>query len=132
MDSLRVFKTFKSSSSSKLLRPRSRPVAVDERGKTIMRERSLEDKPSVSRSKILEKLEKFMGPARADISVKGQRFGDGFMKQTPVDDKPSVGDISKNDPRSSLTTEKLKSMLNSNVVNFSGKEKEILNKILGK
>jgi hypothetical protein len=131
MDSLRVFTTFKGNSKLRKLSPqRSRSREVGSDGRSVMRERSLVEKPSVSRSVILEKLEKAKGPAKDDGVVKGQRFGDGFMKSGPV--KEPKGDVGRNDPRDAMTTEKLKSMLNSNVVNFNGKEKEILSKILGK
>jgi hypothetical protein len=86
----------------------------------------------VSRSEILDKLEEAKGPVQ-ETKVKGQRFGDGFMKEAgPSEKGPVTGDIRSNDPRDSMTTEKLKSMLNSNVVNFNGKEREVLSKILGK
>lgn len=131
MDSLRVFTTFKGNSKQRKLSPvRRNSREAGANGGSVMRERSLDEKPSVSRSVILEKLEKAKGPSRDDGVVKGQRFGDGFMKSGPV--KEPKGDVGRNDPRDSMTTEKLKSMLNSNVVNFNGKEKEILNKILGK
>jgi len=153
MDSLRVFTTFKSTGSGQKLRPRKPQGTGESAGqKAIMRERSLDEKPSMSRSEVLAKLEKSKAPSEASEKkeVKGKRFGDGFMDPSkipakilvPKEAKESqgkagaadgdvVGDIGKNNPADSMTTEKLKSMLNSNVVNFSGKEKEILSKILG-
>ncbi len=130
MDNLRVFSTFpKSSTSYKGNSPlskgqRYRSMPKDKNG---MVKRSLNEKPSLSRSEILEKLEKAQGPAKVpQKKAKGQKFGDGFMK-VGEDGK----EVSSNDPRDPMTSEKLKSMLNSGAVNFSGKEQEVLRKILG-
>ncbi len=134
MDSLRIFKTFKGSSKVKSGGGQSqKPQSSTGSGHTVMRERSLDEKPSVSKSEILAKLEKAKGPVRKNTKIQGQRFGDGFLKEVNASPKKEVrGDLKSNDPTDSLTTEKLKGMLHSNVVNFSGKEKEILSKILGK
>ena len=127
MDSVRTFKSFqkqvyKKHSSAK----RSGAVVGESDGKRpAMRQRDLSEKPSLDRSEILEKLE---GNKRAKFrpgKVKGQKLGVGFMK-----DEETPSDVGKNRPDDPMTSEKLKSVLQSGAVNFSGKEKEILGKIL--
>lgn len=129
MDNLRVFSTFPKTTST--FKGKGQ-LSKEERYKSLPRDhngmvkRTLNEKPSLSRSEILEKLEKAKGPeVKKDKTVKGQRFGDGFMQ---IDE---ASDVSKNDPKDPMTSEKLKSMLNSGAVNFSGKEQEVLRKILG-
>lgn len=129
MDNLRVFSTFKSaqgSFSGRSVMSKKERLKNLPRDKNGMVERSLDNKESLSRNEILEKLKKAKGPEQHQKKVQGQRFGDSFMADE------ASGDVKKNDPRDPMTTEKLKSMLNSGVVNFSGKEQEILSKILNK
>lgn len=126
MDRLRVFSTFHSTSRTFNKKPKVQKKALprDENG---MINRSLEEKPYVSRQEILDKLNKAKeGTLGAQRKISGQKFGMDFME-----DDPSVGDVKKNDPRDPMTSEKLKSMLDSGAVNFNGKEKEILKQILG-
>ncbi len=126
MDSLRVFSTFHSTTRTFNKRPKAAKKAMprDENGMTI---RSLDEKPHVSRQEILDKLKKSKeGTLSAARNVKGKKFGMDFW-----DGEEAVGDVKKNDPRDPMTSEKLKSMLHSGAVNFNGKEKEILSKILG-
>lgn len=95
--------------------------------------RTSEEKPYKSRTEILEKLQKNeIGDFnKSSKPVKGKKFGMDFMDvgKGPIEPK---GDIAKNNPRDPMTTEKLKSMLYSGAVNFSGKEQQILSQILGK
>lgn len=95
--------------------------------------RTSEEKPFKSRSEIIEKIEKnnISTERKNTKPVSGQKFGMAFMDEQdgPVE---APGDIAKNDPRDPMTTEKLKSMLHSGAVNFSGKEQEVLAKILGR
>lgn len=127
MDSLRVFSTFHSTSTTFNKKPKAAKKLMprDENG---MITRSLDDKPHVSRQEILDKLQKSNEGRFKPKKIEGKKFGMDFM-----DDEPDagVGDVKKNDPSDPMTTEKLKSMLNSGAVNFSGKEKKILSQILG-
>lgn len=130
MDNLRVFSTFPTSQTSykkKTFKSRKAQLESLPRDKNGMVKRSLENKDSLSRSEILSKLKKSKGETyNPNKEVKGQRFGDGFMADEVA------GDIKKNDPKDPMTSEKLKKMLHSGAVNFSGKEQEILSKILNK
>jgi|GEM_PF-2068588 len=81
MDNLRVFNTFKSKSVSEFKAPSKR--ILTQQGQTSrpsMRERSLDDKPSLSRSDILQILEKKDQGESYSAKVSGKRFGDGFLK----------------------------------------------------
>lgn len=126
MDRLRVFSTFHSTSRSfnKVPKASKKLLPRDENG---MIKRTLDDKPYVSRQEILDKINKSESKKFKPQKVAGKKFGMDFMEET---DAP-VGDVQKNDPSDPMTTEKLKSMLNSGAVNFSGKEKKILSQILG-
>jgi hypothetical protein len=130
---LRVFTTFKPTSKSfdSLIKKRKKkemPLGPDG-----MITRTSEEKPYKSRTEILEKLQKNeIGDFnKSSKPVKGKKFGMDFMDvgKGPIEPK---GDIAKNNPRDPMTTEKLKSMLYSGAVNFSGKEQQILSQILGK
>lgn len=127
MDSLRVFSTFHSTSTTFNKRPKAAKKLLprDENG---MIKRTLDDKPHVSRQEILEKLQKNKEGRFTPRKVEGKKFGMDFMED---DLEQGVGDVKKNDPNDPMTSEKLKSMLNSGAVNFSGKEKKILSQILG-
>ena len=126
MDNLRLFTTFQSTSKTFSKAPRSakKDLPLDENG---MIKRSSDEKPYVSRQEILEKLKKAKGGEfKRKMNPTGQKFGVGFLGE-----EDSVGDVKRNNPNNPMTTEKLKSMLNSGAVNLNGKEQEVLRKILG-
>lgn len=133
MDNLRVFSTFNPTSKSydsSLKKKKKKEVPLGPDG---MITRTAEDKPFRSRAEIMEKIQENKGVdlSKAPKKIQGQKFGMDFMEEDvgPVEPK---GDIAQNDPRDPMTTEKLKSMLHSGAVNFSGKEQQILAQILGK
>lgn len=128
MDKLRVFSTFPTTSDSfkKIEKKKLKDLPLGPDGMII---RTSDEKPYKSRSEILEKLqENSATKTTLNKKVKGQKFGVGFLG---AEETPANGDIAKNDPTNPMTTEKLKSMLSSGAVNFSGKEQEVLRKILG-
>lgn len=88
-----------------------------------MIQRNLAEKPRIARSEILKKLEEnnrsnFV-PSK---KIAGKKLG--FAADN------GASDVGVNNPDDPMTSEKLKSVLQSGAVNFSGKEKEILGKIL--
>lgn len=126
MDNLRIFTTFQTTSKSFKKAPKvnKNSLPLDKNG---MITRNKDEKPHVSRQEVLEKLKKAKGPEVMKAKANsGQKFGVGFLGE-----EESAGDIKKNNPNNPMTTEKLKSMLNSGAVNFNGKEQEVLRKILG-
>ena len=131
MDRLRVFSTFKSNNQSfdTSIKEKKKSLPLGPNGMII---KSDEDKPYKSRSEILEKIKKNQkkSPISQSAKVSGQKFGMKFLESKKTESE-FVGDIAKNDPRDPMTTEKLKSMLHSGAVNFSGKEQRILSQILG-
>jgi len=130
MDSLRTFKSFQNQSFKRAERsPRSKgvhseSVSRSQNARPTMRERDLSAKPSLDREEILKKLENNKAGKFKPKQAKGKQLGVGFMKG----EDPS--DVGVNNPNDPMTSEKLKSVLQSGAVNFSGKEKEVLAKIL--
>lgn len=131
MDNLRVFSTFNSHKKTVAKSGRRRRLPSED-GRADMQKRDLSEKPSVSNSEIREKLEKNKAGKFKRRSVKGKKMGDGFMadQATSETEGKTPSDVGLNDPNDPMTSEKLKSVLNAGVVNFSGREKEILAKIL--
>lgn len=131
MNSVRTFKSFKSQTLSsgprKQMRKKS-PISQDGK-RPAMIERDLNEKPHVDRSEILKKIEENKRTKFVPKPVKGQKLGVGFIEDGDGPAKHS--DVGLNNPNDPMTSEKLKSVLQSGAVSFSGKEKEILSKILG-
>ncbi len=129
MDAVRTFKSFQKQSLSRGHKSSRKKSTRSEDGKRpAMRERNLAEKPHLDRSEILKKIEENKRTKFVPKKVKGQKFGVGFIEDEKGG-KPS--DVGVNNPNDPMTTEKLKSVLQSGAVSFSGKEQEILNKILG-
>lgn len=93
-----------------------------------MIERDLSEKPRVDRNEILQKLEDNNRSKFVPKGVKGKKLGFAPDEEPSASGVPS--DVGLNNPDDPMTSEKLKSVLQSGAVNFSGKEKEILGKIL--
>ncbi len=125
MDSIRTFKSFQKQVTKRQASPRKNREIQEDGGRPAMQMRDLSEKPALNRSEILEKLENNKKGKFRPNQVQGQKFGEGFMK-----DEPTQSDVGINNPSDPMTSEKLKSVLVSGAVNFSGKEKEILGKIL--
>lgn len=142
MDSVRTFKSFQKISHSTRGRRLQRVSSLDSRNshresdsRPVMRHRDLSEKPSLDRDEILKKLQdskkgKFIpsGKKTAPKSTDDSKNSKGEGKQVSEATTPS--DVGLNDPNDPMTSEKLKSVLQAGGVNFSGKEKEILSKIL--
>lgn len=130
MDSLRTFKSFQNQSFKRVerspgrTRVHSESVSRSQNSRPAMRQRDLSGKASLDREEILKKLENNKAGKFKPKQAKGKQLGVGFMQ----DEGPS--DVGVNNPNDPMTSEKLKSVLQSGAVNFSGKEKEVLAKIL--
>jgi len=85
--------------------------------------RDLSEKPRIARTEILKKLEDNNRTKFVPKNVKGKKLG--FESESST-----ASDVGLNNPDDPMTSEKLKSVLQSGAVNFNGKEKEILGKIL--
>ena len=92
-------------------------------GRPSMVVRDLSEKPRIARTEILKKLEDNNRTKFVPKNVKGKKLG--FESESST-----ASDVGLNNPDDPMTSEKLKSVLQSGAVNFNGKEKEILGKIL--
>jgi len=126
MDSVRTFKSFQKVSVGRSTLKAKSPAQVgpQRQPRPEMRMRDLADKKSVSRDEIIKKLDEHKQGKFTPKAVKGQKTGYGFMNEK------AGSDVGVNNPNDPMTSEKLKSVLQSGAVSFSGKEKEILSKIL--
>lgn len=125
MDNLRVFSTFKSTSQSYSGKRVKRDKSQMPRDKNGMIVRDANEKPSISDSEIRAKLQEKVKEKQLKSSPSPQNNEPMAKKEG----KP-VGDVGTNDPNDTNTTEKLKSLLSSGAIQFSGKEQSVLQEIL--
>lgn len=134
MDGVRTFKSFQKQTMTRIQKraPRGLPNRLqpisggDPNGeRPSMVSRDLSGKPRIARTEILKKLEDNDRSKFVPKKVRGKKLG------FKAENEASTGsDVGVNNPDDPMTSEKLKSVLQSGAVNFSGKEKEILGKIL--
>lgn len=135
MDSLRTFKSFQVSRpdrSFKRVRTTHRSGngerSVEARSSMIKRD--LSNKPSKNRDDILKKLADSKKSTFTPSKKAMPKKEEAIAKAAENSEGKIPSDVGLNDPNDPMTSEKLKSVLSAGGVNFSGKEKDILSKIL--
>ncbi len=94
------------------------------KGPDAPRSQKKELSPDEIRAKIMAHKQKTAGPStKVDLSDK--------VKQK-VEVKESIGDLNPNNPSDPQTLDRVRGALDMNLVNFSDKEREVLEKILNK
>ena len=126
MDVFKVHDSLTASSSGK--GRRGKVVAQKGKRRTIKH-----DKPSISRSDVLEKIQKLKATKEAAQTPGAPKAKAPSTEMFATIEQPEqVAGKLFNDPNNPATANKLKDALNANMINFSGKEREVLAKILNK
>lgn len=136
---MKVFRPVKISEFKADHSPEIKEVKTSELRKARANDKGRPPRPELSAGEIRERFEELKTRAssakRNDLAAKKVEY------QTQIGESDTVppvktadevlGDVGLNDPKDPMTTEKLKSVLTSGGINFSAKEREVLEGILG-